>query len=146
MVNSFLLKFKNYIFKLQQETVDHGKLKELYLADNSINDLHQLDFSNANLQLIGLSRNGFTEFPIELINSKIKALDISYNEIQDLPDNLIDMKKLDFLNIGYNKMTSIPEILFKMRRLTHLRLKGNLIPAEDIQRLRKKLPMTNIIF
>jgi TonB family protein len=135
---------KNHISKIPTFLLELENFEEIYLSDNYISSIPTI--TNKNLRLIGLAKNNFIEFPMTLILSNVEALDISNNKIDLLPENLREMKKLEFLNIENNNLESLPESLFKMKKLIAIRLKGNPIPKNQIERLKKALPNTAVGF
>nr|XP_015215598.1 PREDICTED: protein flightless-1 homolog [Lepisosteus oculatus] len=78
-------------------------------------DIFQLD----DLSVLDLSYNQLTEIPRELENSKnMLVLNLSHNSIENIPNQLfINLTDLLYLDVSDNKLDSLPP---QMRRLVHL--------------------------
>lgn len=61
------------------------------------------------LKILILSKNEFDNFPVCLfnlnLNSTIKKIDLSFNNISIIPDNISNIKSLEELNLSNNKIT-----------------------------------------
>jgi Leucine-rich repeat (LRR) protein len=102
-------------------------LKKLVLSHNI---LDHIDSKIGNFQVF---LHTFDSFPfpscISSIHSKnvqdLEELDLSYNNLEELPEEMGQLKKLKVLNIENNKIATIPPAL--SFRLTHLNIGGNRI-------------------
>ena len=63
--------------------------------------------------------------------TSLTSLDVSSNYITNLPNNLVNLKKLSYLNIGHTNIAEFPTILTELKELKKL-----VLPAE----LRGKVP------
>ncbi|KAI9307312.1 hypothetical protein BJ944DRAFT_262099 [Cunninghamella echinulata] len=59
------------------------------------------------------------------ISQLLVELDLSRNELSDLPSELEQLKQLKQLNLSCNQFTTIPNVLFRLATLTHLNLTEN---------------------
>ncbi|XP_055379509.1 leucine-rich repeat-containing protein 70-like isoform X2 [Condylostylus longicornis] len=93
------------------------KLKELDLSYNYIRDLDSKLFEHINqLSVLNLAHNRFSKFDdgaAEAIGclKYLEVLDISFNHIKILPDNIFQNLNLHNLNLKNNNFTSIPNSL-----------------------------------
>ena len=86
-------------------------------------------------------REALTELP-RLIPDRapnVEILDLSGNNLTDLPDWLPRLAKLEVLFLSYNKFTHIPEIIGKLPRLRMLGMRGNQIERVSQKSLPKSL-------
>jgi Leucine-rich repeat (LRR) protein len=80
-------------------------------------------------------------FPDELLTiEKLEHLDLSFNQIEDLPEGIGNLINLKFLNLSNNLLNKSPADMGKLKNLKTLILNGNSIPAQDINELRTQLP------
>lgn len=101
------------------------------------------------LRALDISHNGINQFPLELpktiesINAShnrlfyspitpsiadlacLLYLDISSNQLEEIPDELFDMRFLKQLKLADNMLKVIPEKLYSMRELELLDVSGN---------------------
>lgn len=70
-------------------------------------------------------------------NPRIIELDLTSNQISELPDDLHELTHLQALRVKYNRLEFVPPVCFKIQRLVTLDLAGNHIEAvpDDIVRL-----------
>ncbi|MDP1723914.1 MAG: leucine-rich repeat domain-containing protein [Alphaproteobacteria bacterium] len=64
--------------------------------------------------------------------SKLKTLDLSYNELMELPEVIGNMRDLDDINLDHNRLSDLPETMVNLKKLSALSLKGNkfqVVPA-----------------
>jgi Leucine-rich repeat (LRR) protein len=69
----------------------------------------------------------------------VEILDLSSNNLTDLPDWLPRLAKLEVLFISHNRFTHIPEIIGKLPRLRMLGMRGNQIERVSQKSLPKSL-------
>jgi len=84
-------------------------------------------------KLNGLKRlklvEALKEFPVEIfyLADTLEILDLSENQLTELPNEIVSLKKLRILFISKNKFTVFPGILGKCRALTMIGFKSNQI-------------------
>ena len=84
-------------------------------------------------ELIGVKKvkisSGLNEFPKELFELKetLEFLDLSGNNISELPDNFQEFKKLKIVFISNNKFTIFPKVLADCPNLTMIGFRSNQI-------------------
>ncbi|MEO7840152.1 MAG: COR domain-containing protein [Anaerolineales bacterium] len=103
-----------------------------------------------NSTTLNLSRSGkknldpITEIHNDVFElSLLTSLDLSYNELIDLPEFLTKLKNLKTLDLNFNKLASLPEAITKLQNLKTLDLSHNQLASlpESIGKLQnlKKL-------
>jgi Leucine-rich repeat (LRR) protein len=76
--------------------------------------------------------------------NKIKILDLSSFGIEELPNEILSLKKLEHLDLSFNQLKKYPQDLFKLKSLRELNLKGNQIKELNSEQLNKKLVFLNL--
>lgn len=67
-------------------------------------------------------------FPIALLSfTQLRSVELCYNGLVVLPNEIQKLKSLQYLNVGFNKLTHLPRDLGKLSKLTTLILEGNRI-------------------
>ncbi|EEH19398.2 hypothetical protein PABG_01717 [Paracoccidioides brasiliensis Pb03] len=106
-----------------------GSLKQLYLADNRLEDdvFQQLAFL-VEIRILNLSYNELTEIPQGLLRrwQYLVELHVSGNQLSALPsDDLEESSSLKVLHINGNKFQVLPAELCKVNRLAILDVGSN---------------------
>lgn len=74
--------------------------------------------------------NNFLILPLYFLSNilfVISELNLSHNQISNLPDELSDMNDLQRLDISHNHFMSLPSVVFIVPNLTHLNAEKNFI-------------------
>lgn len=92
---------------------DNNSIFTLFLSHNRFQEL-PTNLTKANN--IILSFNNYNEIPISITSTltklhSLKCLDLSYNKIEQIPDEIIQINSLKKLKLFRNKISSIPKIL-----------------------------------
>jgi|GEM_PF-1549733 len=123
LTNLTKLKITNaYLTKIPVSVSELKQLTELCLANNSISKIPEELYSLKNITYINLGHN-----KLNSISPSIKALE-----------------NLDYLGVYYNPLTSFPEEISGLKKLSFLSCWKTNIPAVEIEKVRKKLPTTNV--
>jgi Leucine-rich repeat (LRR) protein len=77
---------------------------------------------------------------------KLKYLEISDNQITEIPEGISKLENLEYLSFQNNQITSLPEKLTFLRKLQTLDIRGNKIPMPEIEILKLSLPKCRILF
>jgi Leucine-rich repeat (LRR) protein len=75
----------------------------------------------------------------------LETLDISYCELQSLPDELGELKNLKYLSIAGNPITELPFTLDNLTNLSKLNIMGCEIHPKYLNRLRELMPNLQIV-
>ena len=110
------------------------KLEHLTVKKNALGGLADVDFSQLPcLRTLNLSRNALT---IEAIpgnifsNEELTTLDLSYNQLTEIPEGLLRAKSLLVLNLSHNQLEVLPsQLLLATTDLLHLDLSQNELDA-----------------
>ncbi|KAL9113530.1 MAG: hypothetical protein Q9227_002268 [Pyrenula ochraceoflavens] len=106
-----------------------GSLKNLYLADNRLDDDVFREIAMLpELRVLNLSYNEITDFPQGLLRrwSQLTELYLSGNELSSLPsDDLEETSNLKVLHINANRFQNLPAELCKVHRLAVLDVGSN---------------------
>ena len=98
-----------------------------------------------NLKKLYLDDMELTSLPESIENlTNLKWLHLGYNKLETLPDSIVNLKNLEKLWLYQNKLTSLPEDMDKLTNLNYLVLHNNPISDEEIERIKKLLPNTDI--
>jgi len=80
------------------------------------------------LQILGLSHNRLTTFPIDFpLSYRLQKLYAGSNDITEIPKDVVKLKNLVKLDLSDNYLTTLPETLIKLPSLTELNLTDNMI-------------------
>ena len=77
---------------------------------------------------------------------KMEILELSENNITQLPSTFNTTNSLHYLGLSQNNITALPENSSKWTNLKILNLRGNPLSEEEQERITKALPHTEIIF
>ncbi|KAM9320476.1 leucine-rich repeat-containing protein 58 [Gastrophryne carolinensis] len=130
--------------EVQQLLLPHNRMVVLPPAVASFSQLLLLDVSNNGLayigeEILGLSRlktllaknNRLDDFslPKGMGAMKLEVLNLSGNQFEEIPSQLLDMQSLNTLSLGGNRLKSIPPEIENMISLEFLYLGGNFISS-----------------
>ncbi|WP_034058880.1 COR domain-containing protein [Lacinutrix jangbogonensis] len=100
-------------------------LEKIDLSSNKLETL-RVDFSSFDkLKEADLSNNGICKFPKSLLLVNLKHLNLSSNSIENLPDDINNLKSIRHLDLSYNNITDLPEEICELTELRYLNLTGN---------------------
>lgn len=122
---------------------------DLILSNNSIQTLPSEMGKMTNVVIFKIDHNILDGSLIGEIRqmSKLKILDVSYNNMTGMPAEIGQLIKLETLNYSYNNITGLPNELTNLKNnLKEFNLTGNPLSQEQINNLKTLLPNTTIIF
>lgn len=121
-------------------------LRVLDISNNQISEITDIHLLKNALSL-NLSYNQIKEIPVTINQLKrLKVLDLSNNRIEILPKTFIGLTKLEELNMENNELDALPKYLYRLRKLKSMNLAGNNLSEEEKDRIRKELPLVQVIF
>lgn len=118
-----------------------GSLRLLDLADNYLSSFPGVALTRhaATLTYLDISSNRIKQLNEDLAFPNLEWLNLSRNEISNLPSGTFGMKRLKYLNLGVNSLRAIEDDAFEgLDSLETLVLTDNnilLIPASSLSRL-----------
>ncbi|MFX1398592.1 MAG: leucine-rich repeat domain-containing protein [Promethearchaeota archaeon] len=114
----------NKLSKLPLSISNLKNLKKLILARNNFNDIPKVLNSILHIDVLDLSYNNIESIPLNIINLKVNTLNLAHNNIEVLPNNLLFNERLFALFLNNNKLKHFP-IIFKGTSLYILDLSYN---------------------
>lgn len=103
------------------------KLRALEIQENPITSISYKDFYPMNLTSLSLNKAKLASVPSELFVklSRLEKLDLSENNLAQLPDEICLLNRLVFLSVARNKLESLPNEFPQLRNLKSLDLHSN---------------------
>jgi Leucine-rich repeat (LRR) protein len=116
-----------------------SNLKELFTINLSGNQLTELFPLNdlVKLSVLDISRNKLQKLPpLGSCNlENLSEINGSYNELVEIPEDLVDLPSLKLLNLQNNQITHVPSNLSQCNKLKDLLLKENKIKDNRLKKL-----------
>jgi len=118
---------KNNLISIPDLSKTFRQLEILNLSRNRIKQLNQIQFSHfIVLKTVDISRNELEEIPIELTKVVLlSSLYVQQNKIKNFPDGMSDMLNLRYLDVSDNCIEYVGDKLEGVPRLEILNLSGN---------------------
>jgi Leucine-rich repeat (LRR) protein len=135
--------------KVSSDIYGKTKTTDLLLSNNNIKSLPSEMGKMTNVVIFKIDNNVLEGSLIGEIRqmSKLKVLDVSYNNMTGMPAEIGQLSKLETLNYSYNNIDGLPNELANLKNnLKEFNLTGNPLSQEKINKLKVDLPNTNIIF
>lgn len=135
--------------KVTSDIYNKTDTTDLLLSNNSIKALPSEMGKMTNLIIFKIDHNALEGSLIAEVRqmSKLKQLDVSYNNMTGIPAEIGQLSNLQSLNYSYNKIDSFPNELGNLKNsLKEFNLTGNPLSEDKINKLKTQLPNTNIIF
>ena len=126
----------------------YKNLKRLYVDANQLKEIPQSTFSNLkSLEELDLSYNQLTSLPDNIAKAtQLELLDLSNNAFEALPKGVLALKNLKTLNIRNNKIKVLPEEIKYLDKLEIIYLAGNALDPNQRALYRSWLPRTKFIW
>jgi Leucine-rich repeat (LRR) protein len=135
----------NDLIKIPDCISNLRKVKILLINDNLIKLLPEEIGELENLETFEIVNNKLEKLPAGFYKlSNLKHCNLQGNNIQDLSNQIKNFKKLKYLDLSSNKLSSIPEGIFELDSLKVLRLKNNFLSNEEITKIKKAMPKTDV--
>lgn len=138
-INNSLVVIPDFIGELKE-------LEEIYLFKNKIEATPPSLSKIAKLRNLVISNNNLNSFP-SIVNLKnLELLDLSNNNIEKIPTEIITLTKLQFLYLDNNNIANIPDELYQLPNLKKVYIQGNPLTEKDIATLKDKLKNIEIVW
>lgn len=108
---------KNKFTTIPEKICQFTQLEYLYMGSNQIEYIPKLISKLTNLNQLILSCNRIRILPIDFFKLNVKKLDLKYNKIKVIPQEITLLHNIKTLELSYNKIESFPQDL---TNLTHL--------------------------
>lgn len=106
--------------------VDLSKNKIEEVQEKALVEMSQLKYLNLSGNII----ESFYDKTFNMHTSVLEELDVSYNRLRKLGDELNELPELKILHLQYNYLTNISDEAFKnVKKLTYLNLQHNLLTS-----------------
>jgi Leucine-rich repeat (LRR) protein len=146
LTSMFEFDFTNNLSKIHR----FKNLRQLNLGNNQIKNLN-IEFNKlSNLEVFGYIRQDKIDAKSIILElskcKKLKTIHFSVNHIKKLPSEISLLDNLEELNLYENELTNLPNNLLKMKRLKSITLDGNKIDEKIILEFETKMPKTTFIY
>ena len=121
-------------------------LEKVELSENQISRIPGEIMKMDQLVRLSMDRNTLTAIPVQLYElENLEILELAGNGLSTLPEGISSLKKLKKLDLANNQLRSLPrEITTLSATLEEMNIRGNQLPAEEIEWLISSLPETRI--
>ena len=137
------------ITKVTSDIYSKTSTTDLILSNNNIQTLPSQMGKMTNIVIFKIDHNMLDGSLIGEIRqmSKLKQLDVSYNNMTGMPAEIGQLSDLQTLDYSHNKIDGLPNELMNLKNnLLVFNLTGNPLTLDKINKLKGELPNTNIIF
>ena len=121
--------YKNNLHELPGELALLNSLETINISDNPFNGIPEVIKRLINIKKLIASNINIKELSADFFNNfnRLEWLDLSNNNISELPDSIDNLKVLKFLYLYNNKFNEIPEFVTHLPNLRELNLSENYI-------------------
>ncbi|XP_057181789.1 leucine-rich repeat-containing protein 39 isoform X1 [Triplophysa rosa] len=118
---------RNSITEIPKEIGKLTRLRELLLSYNRVNYVPEEIGSCVNLEKLELAMNhDLDDLPAQFSNlKKLYHLDLSMNQFTTIPDCVVSLPSLEWLDMGSNGLETLPDDIHRMDKLHTLWLPRN---------------------
>ncbi|XP_066502980.1 leucine-rich repeat-containing protein 39 [Hoplias malabaricus] len=118
---------RNSVTRLPKEIGKLTRLRELLMSYNRLSWVPEELCSCESLEKLELAMNSdLDELPEQLSNlKKLYHLDLSMNQFSTIPECVVNLPALEWLDMGGNKLESLPDDIHRMEKLHTLWLQRN---------------------
>ncbi|XP_051550933.1 leucine-rich repeat-containing protein 39 [Myxocyprinus asiaticus] len=118
---------RNSVTEIPKEIGKLTRLRELLLSYNRVSFVPEDIGHCENLEKLELAMNqDLDELPVQLSNlKKLYHLDLSMNQFTTIPDCVVNLPSLEWLDMGSNRLESLPDDIHRMEKLHTLWLPRN---------------------
>jgi hypothetical protein len=119
----------------------------LDLEGNSLVRVPPHIYKLRNLKVLLLGSNNLAHVPSEIKTMKnLTDLTLDRNQLTDIPSWIGDLRSLQYLSVSFNRLTKVPPEIGKLSNLTILDLTGNPMTRDEVEKIRRSLPKTRVVF
>ena len=128
--NTFCYAFKDYTKSVILSTENSDEIydkKKLFVKISGIEINQSVELGIIqNLEVLNLSNNQVSQLPSNIGELKnLKVLNLSNNQVSQLPSNIGELKNLEVLNLSNNQVSQLPSTIRELKNLKYLDLTGN---------------------
>ena len=124
-----------------------AKVSKIEWIDKKINTIPARLYLCQNLKELNLNFNNLEFLPDDISRfQNLSSLNLNNNKIISLPASIGSLSKLQYLSLTNNKLQFLPNEISSLRNLKILHLEGNPIQEIEIARIDSLLPNTKIYF
>lgn len=112
-------------------------------------DIQLLPKLPVTLKILNLSRNMFSSIPPSVVSktlTKLEKLDLSYNQLATLPNEISNLLNLEELKLDYNMIITLPISVGLLTKLKVLSLEYNQLQVVKIGQDQKQQPIPKEVF
>lgn len=115
------------IVRVKECIINPENLKSIDLSQNSISELENYEFRNySSLNHMNLSFNQIIDLPRNVFkNQKLKKLTLSHNQLQALPFQVFAMEDMTELDLSFNYLGTFLDHFFKFNKYIEILLLNN---------------------
>lgn len=140
---------KNYIstIEIAEKCDKPDTVTRLYFNQLDLQSVPQVVYRFKNLEELDLSKNQLTELPAELTTMpRLKRLHLNFNYLKNESVHFTKNKHLESINLQENELTNIPPEVKKNKRLNSLWIGNNTLSSLDNQSFRglRRLKVINL--
>ncbi|XP_024278800.1 leucine-rich repeat-containing protein 39 [Oncorhynchus tshawytscha] len=118
---------RNAITEIPKEIGKLTRLRELLVSYNRVQSVPEELGCCENLEKLELAMNrDLDELPSEISNlKKLCHLDLSMNQFTEIPESVVSLPALEWLDMGGNQLQSLPHDIHRMEKLHTMWLQRN---------------------
>lgn len=132
-----------------QEEVVAGVVasKSLNLSFNQLQEIPRFVYLETDTQELILSHNRIRSPLSSDIGtlSQLVILNLSDNQLTEIPDALTDLTQLQVLDLSHNNISTLPPAIHNFSELKLLRLTGNPIQAAELETIKAQVSSTTVV-
>lgn len=119
----------------------------LILKDNRFRNFPEGILRMSSLQYLDLSENRLKNISDGIGTlKKLEYLDLNTNKIEEIPASIANLQNLKVLNLENNRLKELRFELCNLKQLKILNLRSNKLDFQEVLKLVRCLPNTNILF
>ncbi len=126
-------KFVIIIYCIVLCSCSNSSIKEINLTGQNKKEIPSDVLKQQHCTALTLRDNNIESLPLQLSQlKKLKRIDLSWNKLTHVPPVLFQMHQLEEINLAYNQIKLLPDSLFLLPNLKKLVVFGNLLDDDEI--------------